>query len=388
MKKYRFILLFAFLHTTVVAQIESPAKRFRIGIFSSLYLDSSFMNGVYKFDKQMPRHILPGLDFTKGALMAADSLKTNVQLEYFIFDVKSEKQSIGYLKTIRTFDSLDLIIGSVAGNDYKQLAEQALLHGIPFISSTYPNDGGISNNPFTIIVNTTLPTHCEAIYNYILRTFPTANILYFRKSGIQEDKLSSYFEKQNKAGNGKALLKWQTLWLKDSANSREIEAKLDSQRVNVIIAGSLEEKFAQTLLKSVAPLIKQYPIELIGMPTWESMKELSLPQWKDFPIYYTTTFFNTGTSKWSQFTNQFTILTEGKPSDLAYKGYEQSWYFTNLLLKYENKFFNYLNDKSFYLFTEYNIKPVINLGTGKPDYYENKKIYLLKRKGGLISRMN
>ncbi len=388
MKKLSTILLFVLLHDFAFAQVEPSAKRFRIGIFSSLFLDSSFTKGDYRFDKQMPRHILPGLDFTKGAMMAMDSVQTNGTLEYYIFDVKSEKQSISFLKTTRTFDSLDLIIGAVAGNDYKQLAEQALLHGIPFISSTYPNDGGVTNNPFTIIVNTTLPTHCEALYNYILRTFPTSNILYFRKKGAQEDKLASYFEKQNKAGNGKELLRWQTIWLKDSANTQEIEVKLDSQRVNLIIAGSLEEKFAQTLLKSVAPLCKRYPIELMGMPTWETMKDLTLPQWKDLSVYYTTTFFNTGTTKWSQFTNQFTVLTEGKPSDLAYKGFEQTWYFTNLLLKYENKLFSNLNDKSFFLFSEYNFKPVYNPVTGKPDYYENRKIYLLKRKNGLVSRMH
>jgi len=73
---------------------------------------------------------------------------------------------------------------------------------------------------------------------------------------------------------------------------------------------------------------------------------------------------------------------------LAYKGYELSWHFINLLLKYDNNVMQNLNDKSFRLFTEYDFRPIRNSTTGKPDYFENRRIYILKRSGGLVSRMN
>ena len=82
---------------------------------------------------------------------------------------------------------------------------------IPFISGTYPNDGGVTNNPYTVLINSTLPIHCEAVFNYIMRSNPTANILYVRKPGQMEDRLASYFNKQNKTTSGDQLLKWKTI---------------------------------------------------------------------------------------------------------------------------------------------------------------------------------
>ena len=80
-------------------------------------------------------------------------------------------------------DSLQLIIGSVKDEEYGQLARFALQKNIPFISATYPNDGGITENPYLVIVNSTLKAHCEAIFSYMLQNHGSDNILHFRKPG-------------------------------------------------------------------------------------------------------------------------------------------------------------------------------------------------------------
>lgn len=379
------MFLFVALHS--VAQTGDSSKTWRIGIFASLYLDSSFEGNTYKFDKQMPKFILPGLDFVEGALMAFDSLGKPAKLNVQVFDLRSATQSIAYLKTKNRFDSLDMMIGAVAGTEYRQLADLAFQKNIPFLSATFPNDGGVTNNPYTIIANSTLPVHCQAIYNYVLRNFATANIIYLRKNGQQEDRLASYFENSNKGTGGSTLLKWKTI-VTDSIASSKFQSSLDSEKVNIIISGSLDERFATQLINSSKPFIKKYSLQLIGMPTWETLKDINKSEWKDIPISYSTTFYNSGFGKWASFTKAFTDKSNGRPSDLAFKGFDLTYVFTQLLLKYGTELSKNLNDKSVKWFLEYDFKPVLNKTNGKPDYYENKRIFILKRTNGVISKMN
>jgi hypothetical protein len=385
--KKQLLLVFLFVSGFAHSQNLDSSKVYRIGIFSNLYLDSSFVAKNYKFGKQMPRHLLPGLDFTEGAIMAFDSISAKKGIKVIVFDIRSFAQSIQQLKNKKTFDSLDLMIGSVTGADYRQLADIAFQKNIPFVSATFPNDGGVTNNPYTIIANSTLGVHCEGLYNFVLRNFSTANIVYLRKKGLQEDRLNSYFDASNKNSSGSGLLKWK-MFMEDSLNSYTLASALDSERVNILIAGSLDERFAVQLVNTSIPLSKKYNVQIVGMPTWETLKEQTKPEWKAIPMYYSTTFFNNGSSKWNHFAKTFTETTNGRPSDLAFKAYDLTYIFVNLLLKHGSQIHNNLNDKSFRWFMEYDFKPVFNKVNGKPDYYENKQIYILKRLNGLVSRMN
>ncbi len=142
------------------------------------------------------------------------------------------------------------------------------------------------------------------------------------------------------------------------------------------------------MINASLPFQKKYDLQLVGMPTWETLKELTKPEWKTIPLYFSTTFFNNGSSKWLHFTKTFSDSTYGRPSDLAFKGFDLTYNFCNLLLKYGPELNKNINDKSYRWFLDYDFKPVFNKTSGQPDYYENKKVYILKRVNGLVSRMN
>lgn len=352
----------------------------RVGIFVNLFLDSGFASNTYRHGNQMPRYFLPGLDFTDGALLALDTIATNGRpLRVQVFDLRSTQQSITVLEAKQVFDSLDLLIGAVSGVEYRQLADIAFSRRIPFVSATFPNDGGVMNNPYTIILNATLPVHSKAIAQYVRTAHKGSNVIYIRKRGQQEDRLAGYFNELRAANGSKPA--WKTLHVQDTVNALQLETLLDSSRTNLIIVGSLDERFGQQALRTIAAL-KTYRMAVVGMPTWEAMLQTNTNDWKEVEIVYTTTFYNRGDALSESFAGRFTEKTGGRPSDLAYKGFETTWYFVNLLLQYGTAFQNYLKQPQWYLFTRYNIEPVINPATGRTDYYENKNIYLFMRQGG------
>lgn len=387
MKKTFLIIILSCTTLFLNAGDRTQPDTLRVGLFANLFIDSSFTGQTYKFKNQMPRHLLPGLDFTEGALLALDSIAATQPLLVTVFDIRSKGQSVAELRSKGVFDSLDLLIGAVSGTDYRQLADAALYFQIPFLSATFPNDGGVVNNPFTIILNPTLPVHCKAIYNHLLTTEPTANMIYLRKSGVQEDRLADYFDKYNANSAGKPLLKWKTIAVKDSVSKSQLLAELDSTKNNVIIVGSLDERFGVKTLSLLSQL-KGYPVSVIGMPTWETIKELNQSPYKELTVYYSTAFYNTGTPAFELFTKKFTELTHGRPSDLAFKGYETAYNFVNLLMKHKDQLLNKLGDAAFHQFTNYDLRPVISASTGKPDYFENKRIYIIRKHNGTTLKIS
>ena len=78
-------------HLQLFAQ-NSTSKQ-KIAVFAPLYLDSAFdATNSYRYDKNFPKFINPGLEFYEGVQFALDSLnKENAQLEVFVFDTRSSK---------------------------------------------------------------------------------------------------------------------------------------------------------------------------------------------------------------------------------------------------------------------------------------------------------
>lgn len=385
------VILFSLVYQNLFAQnnINPPQKIYKVGVFAALYLDSVFRNSQLRSEKTLPRFIMPSVDFVQGAEIAFDTLSLyNERVEAFIYDTKSFSQPLSWLIKNRQLDSLDLIIGSVKDLDFKQLSDFSAGKQIPFISATYPNDGGVTDNPNLTIMNSTLKAHCEGIYSYILQNHGTDNIILIKKAGIQEDKIASYFKVLNEQ-EGKLLLNIKTIQIDSTLTSYFLKSKLDSTKQTIIIAGSFDEVFAKKVTDACYSLRKNYPINLIGMPNWADFKIFSAKTiYKDFPVRFTSPFYNSkGTSFNTILNNEYYMRFKTRPSEMAYKGFETVYMFTKLLLKYPGDFLSHINDKSFNIFNEYNFRPVYSKNNpNKIDYLENKHLYVMRIMNGVTTK--
>ena len=384
-----FIILLVSANQLSAQTNYTSQKVYKVAVFAPLYLDSVFSNYQMRSDKTIPKFIMPAVDFVQGAQIAFDSLAlTNEHVEAFIYDTKSFYQPIPWVIQNKMLDSIDLIIGSVRDTDYKQLSDFSAKRNIPFISATYPNDGGVTNNPNVVIMNSTLKAHCEGIYSYILQNHGTDKIILLKKAGHQEDKIFSYFKMLNEQ-EGKPLLNIQTINIDSTITPYFLKVRVDSTKRTVIIASSLDEAFAKTVSDAAFAISKNYPLVLIGMPNWDGFKIFTVKNaYKDFPVHFTTPYYNSKSSSYnSMLTNEYMRRFKAKPSDMAYKGFETAYLFTKLLLKYPGDFISHLNDKSLTIFNEYNFRPVyLKKNARNPDYQENKHLYVMKILNGAIIR--
>ncbi len=387
------LMAFAFLGSQVIAQSDSSQfvktdsfLPLKIAVFAPIYLDSAFNKNDYKLGrKNIPKYILPGLDFYHGVMLAVDSLnKEHTPIEVFFYDSKNE--DIPITTVLEKPEMLDVSMIIAFFNDrtrVKPLADFALMRNIPLLSAVYPNDGGVLANPFFVMLNPTLGTHIEAIFKYIQKYYPLEKITVFTKKGYTETMIFTKLKELNANTHG-IPLRLYPIELPENFTQEQVTSHLDSTQTNILLCGSLNETFGSAL--EVAISNKSYPTVIIGMPTWNGIKNIGM----ETEIIYSTPYAIFRKDKVSiQIIEKYRSLYAGRPSDLVFKGFESMYHFSKLLVKHQNGLINNLSDKSFKVFDDFDIQPVrADKNSILPDYLENKKLYFIRKLNGKFVSIN
>lgn len=406
MKKYfytrqLFLLLYFFclLPFVISAQTDSLAtataavvpSKHKIAIFAPLYLDSAFDNlNEYRYAKNVfPRFINPGLEFYEGAQLALDSLaKEGKELEVFVYDTRSAKETLDDQLNRPEMKDVELIIAHCSGNEVWVFAQAALKKNIPVINTTIPHDGGATSNPFFVIMNSTLKTQCEGIYKYIQKYYAIEPLVVFRTKGVAEDQIKAYFDEYSKVTMS-VPLKMKYVDLPDSFTVDHLKPHLDDARRTLCVAGSLDAAFGRRLAFQLASLHATYPSVIMGMPTWDGIRDFTRPEFKGPEIIYSTPFYNARMDRVSQeITNYFNNTIYARPSDMVFRGYEATMRFSRLLLQYGKDLSSNLGNKQNKIFIDFDIQPVINKESRALEYFENKKLHFVKWQDGVIRGVN
>jgi hypothetical protein len=170
--------------------------------------------------------------------------------------------------------SVELILAYANPQESWNIANVAKSKKIPYINVNLPNDAGITDNPYFVMLNSTLQTHIGLLYKYLQKNYALSPIIMFRKKGQMEDIVKSLFDDAGKNTQSVAL-KIKYVDLVDSFTVNQLTAKLDSNVHTVCIAGSLDENFGRRLSQQLASIDKPYPLTLVGMPTFDNLTKIS-----------------------------------------------------------------------------------------------------------------
>jgi hypothetical protein len=388
-KIWYFLLVIELLAANVSrGQQDTATRTHSIAIFVPLYLDSVFdPTGNYRYDKSFPKFLNQGLEFYEGAQLALDSLQNEgAHLDVHIYDTRSAHKTIAEIIKGDEFQPTELIIGHVSNSDLRQLAEAALHKNIPFINANFPNDGGISNNPDFVLLNSTLKTHFGALYKFLQKYYPTSHITVFRKKGSMEERIKNIFTDIEK-NTASVPLKLNYVTLNDQFAYGQLVPYLDSTTQNILISGSLDENFAKTLCGQLAIVDKTYPITLIGMPNWDNLFDFSDPGYEGMEILYSTPFYLNPTDNLvKSIQKYFKDKFYSRPSDMVFRGFETTYHFGKLLLEHGTSLSSNIGEKKFKVFDDFDIEPVfLNKQNMTLDYFENKKLYIIKKVDGNVT---
>ena len=376
------ITIFLSCIISITIQHSLAQKLMKVAVISPVFLDTAFNGNDFKSGMNyLPKYMLPGLDFYNGIMFAIDSLqKEDIQLEVNIYDSKNAHRSLSSLVFSGELNKANLIIASCTSkNEVKQLGDFALSNKIPFISATFPNDGGIENNPYFIMLNSNLYTHFEQLYRYIQKNHGSQNIVLCKKKGNAENILQSYFTDINVNASIPLVIK--TAELSDNFDAKDLQPFLDSTEDNLLICSSLNEVFGLKLVKTIAGIKKTYNSTVLGMPTWESMKDFDRMEFGNgLDIVYSSPFyFNKKESPCKDLIKNYRSKFISRPSDMFFKGYECMYRFGKILSLHNNITVNHISDNNIKVFNDFDIEVSRNRKDNTYMYLENKKIYIIKR---------
>ena len=365
-----FILLLSCTYNNYAQNTTAVEERKKIVLFVPLEIDAAFNGNEYILgNKNLPKTMLPGLDFYNGVIMALDSIKRiNSAFDIRIIDTKQKNNPLTTLLTDSSIQKPALIISAITNRtETKSLADFALTQQTQMISAIFPNDAGVTNNPFFTVLNPTLKTQCEAIYNYIQTNFSKNTILYLKKKGATED----YIQNIIVDNNSKTSKSFLNIEVADSISFADLVPYLDSTKQNILLCGSLKESFGYSIVK----LLNEnpaYKATIIGMPTWDGEKSFNVTS---VEIIYASPFYFNGNEKLlKQLTAAYKLKYLGRPSDQFFKGFESMLYFTNGL-----------SAKPIPVFNSFKLMPVFNTDNkSQVDYQENKNLYFFRKQNGQI----
>ncbi len=331
--------------------------------------------------------MLPALEFYNGVQMAADSLKQEGIVA--TIEIIDSKKANAIQQVYREYNPVkpQMVIGVMQNAaELKQASELALAKKIPFISATYPNDGGISSNPSLVILNSTLKTHCMALYNYLQKNYRSGNIVLCVRKGSADDRIKNYLIEAQKLTEGEKL-KWKIASLPDSFTVTQLAVYLDSNKTNTVIGASLDKNFSLHVIEHLSELKSDYNSSIFGMPTWDELP-LQKKEYQGIDVYYSTPFvsFSGNAAAYSAITKKFKTVANSKPSDMVFKGFEITYRYIKTLYENPESFWENVNNPKYKLFADFNIEMVAAKAheSSLIKYWENNKIYFVKKTDGAI----
>jgi len=365
------ILLLSCSYNNYAQTTSNTQERKKILVFIPLEIDGAFNGNDYILgNSNLPKSMLPALDFYNGVMMAVDSLKkTSAVFDIRIIDTKQKNNPLASLLTDSSLQKPALIISAVTNKvDTKLIADFAQTQQTSMVSAIFPNDAGINNNPYVTVLNPTLKTQCEAISKYVQNNFAKNTILYCKKKGATEDYVQNTIQSSNSKTTTSPFL---NIEVQDSIAFTDLLPYLDSTKQNILLCGSLKENFGVALVK-ILNENPAYKATIIGMPTWDGEKSLNVPNVEI--IYASPYYFNGNEKLLKQLTGSYKQKYLGRPSDQFFKGYETMLYFTNSLIS-----------KTAPAFNLFKITPVYNAeNKSQIDYQENKNLYFFRKQNGQI----
>ena len=363
---------------------------YNVVLFTPLGIDQVVSDTGFSVSNRtpLPPASLAGLEFYEGALLAMDSLQDEgVSMKLTVYDTKSLSKPLSGILRSNELDSADLMIGDVNSRELQEIGSFAKAKQINFISAIYPNDAGITGNPFLTIMNSTLSVHCRAIQNFVQQKFSNKNVLVIYQNNAQEKQNLTYMQQAYREMNYNFKSPLQPFEWGNNTTANDLLPFLKKDKNNVIVIATLYPQVALSIIGQLIPLMKTYMINVVGMPTLDGNQDLKTNEYDGINVYYSTPYpyYDAGTdpairSMMWQFFNKY----RSRPSDIALKGYEIMFYFGHLLHK-EGVYFNSnMSDPGGKIYTGFNIQPVYRNNDVKepPDYFENMRLYFVQVRDG------
>lgn len=343
-------------------------------------------------DLSIPDKSLLATHFYAGAKMALDKLsKQGVKLDVTVHDSQADNGVTQSLLESDDFQNSNLIIGPVKKSNLKEVAEFAKQRKIPFVSPVNPTTGVTDNNPYYIQVSPGLKSHCEAITKHAsVRYNPKQMVLVARNKQAEINRLK-YFQDAHFAFEGGETEPIEEFIVSDqTADYGEMDVlpymKENFDTTVFIIPSWSNEAFVYSFMRKVNIAKEDKAVVIYGMPQWMDFKNITYDYFERLHVHLSSSsYIDPDSPDIRDFKRKYFNAYGTLPTLDAYKGFDTTLYFGELISDYGTQFQTILDQRDAQmLHTKFDFERVASpdaLATENFNLYkynENKYVNILK----------
>ncbi|HYV91762.1 MAG TPA: ABC transporter substrate-binding protein [Chitinophagales bacterium] len=374
------------LFSQVTEDEDEKDEQYTIAFLLPFNASKVFIRDLQQSDFFLPNETQIAVEFYQGAMLAIDSLKKmGLKATVLVYDAGNDSATINAILKKEPLEDADLIIGPLAGYALKATSSFCFNEHIPLISPLSAAYVSSSPNEFFILANATMRTHCEAVYDYLLKRELTHHLVMVYRKNAQDQELVKYIKDYRAKKTYMSSPELKFAELSDSSKMRlsNFRDSLFITDKNIVLVPSNDEMFVRSLLQKVASLSADYNIEVIGMPTWSNFDLVPSEYFDSAKVMITSSFWLDKTSeKAAGFKSQYVSAYQTNPTEYSVRGYDELFYFGSHLMQMGDKFLTvFPRTAGLTASTAYDVVPVLRQERDVM-YRENKSIFFLQHQNG------
>jgi LysM repeat protein len=264
-------------------------------------------------------------EFYEGVLMALDSLRNaGLKCNLFVYDTEKDTNKVKSILDNLGTNVPDLIIGPVFPETFSLVADYAAKHHINVISPLYSRTTQLAGfvNAFQIVPSR--ETEFNGLAHFVSNRLKY-NIILIHDTDTSNrkevDLLKNTLFNQFNSDSVFDQVVFKEVRFNDSL-LLNIKHTLVQDKKNLVIAISNNEAYISIVLSNLDENLKNYEIEVLGMPSWLGFRNIDLEYFHNLQVTLLTSFFiDYNDVNTRHFLKKCKDILGYEPQDLKSKGY-------------------------------------------------------------------
>ena len=286
------------------------------------------------------------IDFYQGVKLALDSLsREGYNFKLQVFDSQEDELHMVNLARARSVLNNELIIGPVFPESIKTFSEFADLQHKLEVSPLAAADPEQFKNPNLVSTTNNIDQHGWKVADFINRNYKpeNVNLILINTRSSDDDKFAAPFKSfLNQLSEKKFIIK-------ERPNSIGLEDDLSISKTNLVIIASSSRDF---ILPTIDRLYKisqaGSKIEVFGHPYWVKAQFLNAEKMQWLNTRITSSYYiDYKSSRVKSFIARYLRDYGTDPSEFAFKGFDNGYYFGKLLALYGDKYADHLTENQY-----------------------------------------
>lgn len=343
-----------------IEKAKDTSGRVRERIYQKLYARSQY-----------------AIDFYNGFSIAADSLsRYDLKLNLKVFDTANDTAKLREMIEDSLFVTSDLIIGPLYYDEFVLMSDYAKRNQIHIVSPVKQSNKVLLGNEHVSKVVSSDPILLRFLGAYLADSLADQNLLmvypdHYKDRNQAELLRKSFLKTIERAEDSLPARLKEMMWNPKESNFR---SKLDSSKMNVIVAPSTDQAFVTQLMTKLR-LLDDFSFTLIGMEDWLNFDNLDVAYLHRLNVHIVSTELIDFESKAiKNFSKTYRKAYELPADQFSVLGFDVGMFYLNFL-KHHGLNFNarLKEEQSEYLSRKFNF-----FKTGIESGYENHSVYLLR----------